>query len=462
MEFFKIGKKRDLFESTQFRLTLLYSGLLMLFLMVFIIVVFSILYATIFKDQERELEKSVSQEAKNVEDYIRNQEHRGLEFRNQESVERDVDQFFYYVVNRSGELVLGDEMIPDLRSELLTMIRGWNPTRDDIRLETFKVTFSERGFRDKGRKGDDFRPTQRTDTIRLISAGHPISYNGEMVGMLYIGKEVSFAYQLFKWLLIILIGLAVLFSGVALVISFYMSKKAMVPISRAFSRQREFVADASHELRTPLSVMLSSIDAMEMTLDLKEEDYSQKLLFNMRNEVKRMTGLVSDLLTLARSDSGTVEHVNERFDFCAISEKAIEAVRALAQSKEIVLELEAPHSIMVNGDSQRLTQLLYILLDNSIKYTPNGGTAVLSLAIKANDLHIIMKDSGIGISPKEQQHIFERFYRADQSRTRQAGGHGLGLSIAKWIVESHKGTIQVSSHIGEGSTFFIKIPIVEQ
>jgi signal transduction histidine kinase len=366
------------------------------------------------------------------------------------------------VVNRSGELVLGDEMIPDLRSELLTMIRGWNPTRDDIRLETFKVTFSERGFRDKGRKGDEFRPAQRTDTIRLISAGHPISYNGETVGMLYIGKEVSFAYQLFKWLLIILLGLTVLFLGVALVISYYMSKKAMVPISRAFSRQREFVADASHELRTPLSVMLSSIDAMEMTLDLKEEDYSQKLLFNMRNEVKRMTGLVGDLLTLARSDSGTVEYVNERFDFCAISEKAIEAVRALARSKEIDLTLEAPHSIMVNGDSQRLTQLLYILLDNSIKYTHNGGAAVLSLTVKAKELHIIMKDSGIGINPEEQHQIFERFYRADQSRTRQAGGHGLGLAIAKWIVESHKGTIQVSSNIGEGSTFFIRIPIVEQ
>ncbi len=431
----------------------------MLFLVLFIAVVYTILYTTIFKDQERELESNVNQEARSIEEYLTYQNHKGrLEFQNQGALVKDVDQFFYYVVNRSGELVLGDEIIPELRTQLLTTISSWNPNRKEILQETFHVNFSKKMPHDKGRR-DEFHPTQRTDTIRLMIAGKPISYNGEVIGMLYIGKEISLAYQVLKWLLIILSVLAILFLAVALVISYYMSKKAMVPITRAFSRQREFAADASHELRTPLSVMLSSINALEMTLDLKKEDYSNKLLFNMKNEVKRMTGLVGDLLTLARSDSGTVEHVNERFDFRPIAEEVVDSVQAMAESKQIKLHFESPETLFVNGDPQRLTQLLYILLDNAIKYTLNGGEATLSLAVKGKDLLITMKDTGVGINPEDHERIFERFYRADKARTRQVGGHGLGLPIAKWIVESHKGIIQVSSEIGKGSTFFIRMPI---
>ncbi|MDQ0154420.1 sensor histidine kinase [Robertmurraya andreesenii] len=454
-------RKRGLFENTQFRLTLLYSGMLMLFLLLFIAIVYIILYATIFKDQERELEVSVKQEAKNIEQYLGYQNHKGrLRFRNQESIVKDVDQFFYYVVDQSGELVLGDELIPDLRTELLTAISNWNPSKNEILQKTFQVEFSERGLNGKGRN-HEFHPVQKTETIRLMIASQPISYRGEAIGMLYIGKEISFAYQVFKWLPTILLGIAILFSLVALVISYYMSKKAMVPITRAFTRQREFVADASHELRTPLSVMLSSINAMEMTLDLEKEDYSHKLLFNMKNEVKRMTGLVGDLLTLARSDSGTIELVNEWFDFRTIAEEVVESVRALAEFKQIKLHFDAPDVLMVNGDSQKLTQLLYILLDNAIKYTPNRGEAQLSLSVKGKELLIFMKDSGIGINQDDYGRIFERFYRADKARTRQDGGHGLGLAIAKWIVEIHKGTIQVFSEVGKGSTFIISIPIIE-
>lgn len=434
----------------------------MFFLVLFIIIVYAILYATIFKDQERELESSVEQEARNIEEYLTYQNHKGrLEFRNQQSLVKDVDQFFYYVVNRSGELVLGDDLIPELRTEILTTISDWNPKRNKILQETFQVQLPDRKtFRNE--RSDEFHPTKRKDTIRLMIAGQPIFYNGEMIGMLFIGKEISFAYQVFKWLPIILLILAILFSGVAIVISFYMSKKAMVPITRAFSRQREFTTDASHELRTPLSVLLSSINALEMTLDLEKEDYSHKLLLNMKNEVKRMTVLVGDLLTLARSDSGIIEIVYEEFDFRLMAQKAIESVRSIAESKQIKLHFDSPETLIVNGDSKRLSQLLYILLDNAIKYTPNGGNATLSLSVKGKDLLITMKDTGIGISSKDYERIFERFYRADSARTRQTGGHGLGLAIAKWIVKTHKGTIEVNSEHGKGSTFIVTLPLKDR
>lgn len=460
--------KRDLFERTQFRLTLLYSGLLMLFLMLFIAVVYSILYATIYKDQERELRSSIIQEARNVENYLNNQNHRGrMEFHNQESLERNVDQFFYYIVSRTGDLVLGDEITPGLRSDILNAISAWNPDRNDTMQITFQVNHSKDSKSMPGGIGsmgsqNEFRPIQKTGNIRLLIAGEPIFYNGEEIGILYIGKEVSLAYQVFKWLLIILLGLAILFSVIAWIISHFMSKKAMVPITHAFSKQREFTADASHELRTPLSVMLSSIDALEMTLDVQQEDYSHKVLRNMRNEVKRMTGLVGDLLTLARSDSGTVELAIERFDFSSIAKETVESVRALAESKHIQLSVTAPQPLMVHGDPGRLTQLLYILLDNAIKYTETGGEAELSLSAKGHELIIAMRDTGEGIAPGELERIFERFYRGDKSRTRQAGGHGLGLPIAKWIVETHKGNIKVSSEQGKGSLFLITLPILDK
>ncbi|MFL6517099.1 MAG: sensor histidine kinase, partial [Bacillus sp. (in: firmicutes)] len=122
--------------------------------------------------------------------------------------------------------------------------------------------------------------------------------------------------------------------------------------------------------------------------------------------------------------------------------------------------LNAPGAISAVGDPQRLSQLLYILLDNAIKYTQEAGEVELSLLVEGQQLCIAVQDTGIGIKQEDYQRIFERFYRSDKSRSRQIGGHGLGLSIAKWIVETHKGTIKVSSEIGKGSTFFIRIPLV--
>jgi signal transduction histidine kinase len=198
---------------------------------------------------------------------------------------------------------------------------------------------------------------------------------------------------------------------------------------------------------------------MEMTIEPKKDDVEGKMLANMRQEVKRMTNLVSDLLTLARSDSNTLELSTETFDFRPYADKAIESVQPLAAPKQITLSIQAPTTLMATGDPLRLSQLLYILLDNAIKYTSNQGEVKLSLFVEGQQLWIAVKDTGVGIRQEDYQRIFERFYRADQSRSRQMGGYGLGLSIAKWIVDTHKGSIKVTSEIGKGSTFTIRIPL---
>jgi signal transduction histidine kinase len=420
-------------------------------------IVYSVLYFSILRNQETELETLVTQEASFLEDYLTTNEKsdfRGIQ--NQEVVFAGVNQLFYYVVNSNGELIMGNEADQRMRSAVLDIlnVRGMND--GEILKETLHLDGNERG---RGKSGEFFQRGEPERNIRLIIASQSIYDKGRFVGKLFIGKDITFAYQLFHWLLIILLVIGIVFVGVALLISTAMSKKAMIPISRAFTRQREFVADASHELRTPLSVLLSSLDAIDMTLDTKKEEFAGKLLFNMRQEVKRMTGLVSDLLTLARSDSNIIERRTETFDFLPHAEKAIESVQPLAESKQIRLHLEAPDSLIAKGDSQRLSQLLYILLDNAIKYTPNDGEVWLYLLMEGNELCILVRDTGIGIKKEDQIHIFERFYRVDKSRSRQMGGHGLGLSIAKWIVETHNGTINIASEVGKGTIFTIRIPL---
>lgn len=446
-----------MFKSTQDRLTRIYSGLLMLFLVLFIFIVYSVLYVVILKNQERELQSFVNQEAGLIENYLMKNEQSDLQgMGNQEVVFAGVNQFFYYVVNPNGEIIMGAEADRRLRPNILGLVRGRFQHDRAIQKETLHVRGNPNG---RGNKGE-FRPPEAAQDIRLMIASQAIYNKGQFIGQLYIGKDISFAYQLFHSLFMILVAIGTVFFGVALYISIVMSKRAMIPISGAFTRQREFVADASHELRTPLSVLLSSIDAMEMTIEPQKEDFVGKMLSNMRQEVKRMTNLVGDLLTLARSDSNKIERRTETFDFRPQGEKAIESVHPLAAAKQITLNLYAPATLSAQGDPQRLSQLLYILLDNAIKYTPQGGEVMLFVAAEGNQLCITVQDTGIGIKQEDFQRIFERFYRSDKSRSRQMGGHGLGLSIAKWIVETHQGTIKVSSEIGKGSIFRIRIPLV--
>lgn len=446
---------RDLFKGTQTRLTMQYSGLLLLFLLLFIVVVYALLYVVILRDQHRELEDLTRQETRIISDYLaesaRN-ELRGLS--SQELVLAGVDQFFYYVIDSKGNLVMGSETMPHMREELLALIAGWVPQRNQIREETLNVTFQERRL-----GGEQIDHPPASVRVRLMIDGSPIFYKNQFIGMIYIGKDISFAYQLFDWLLIVLIGLAVLFAGVAILMSYMMSKKAMEPISTAFNRQKEFVGDASHELRTPLSVMLSSIDALEMTDGALEDPFAGKLLKNMKSEVKRMTGLVSDLLMLARTDSGAVKQSHETIDLHGEARNVIESLTPHAEAHHIMFHLHAPDEMNVTGDRERIKQLMYIFLDNAVKYSPDGGHVTLTLSKEEREWEISVKDEGIGIHPDEQTRIFDRFYRSDKSRTRALGGHGLGLSIAKWIVDIHRGTISVESELNKGSTFTVNIPL---
>lgn len=189
---------------------------------------------------------------------------------------------------------------------------------------------------------------------------------------------------------------------------------------------------------------------------------SAQILEDSKDEIRRMARLVNNLLTLARADSGDIEILKEHFDLRPTAEYAIRSLKPIASNKNISLILLAPDQLPMYADKDRLAQLLFLFLDNGIKYTPNGGQVSLSINLamqkNLNGITIIVQDTGIGLAPTDYSKIFERFFRTDKARSREVGGFGLGLSIASWIISAHGGTISVNRTPGMGTSFTIFMP----
>ncbi|MFN0108297.1 MAG: ATP-binding protein [Blastocatellia bacterium] len=230
-------------------------------------------------------------------------------------------------------------------------------------------------------------------------------------------------------------------------------------LQAAFERQKQFTSDASHELRTPLAVMRGDME-IALRRERSPEEYQRVLASNLE-EIIRLTRLIEDLLMLARGDSGQVELRCEPLELNQICRQMTEYIAPLAEQRQQTLTYESPNSdITVNADMQRIKQMLLNLLDNAIKYTEPGGSITLSLKAENNQAIISVADTGRGIPTEDLPHIFERFFRRSaKTSDRSAAGFGLGLSIVKWIVESHEGQIETTSQQGQGTTFVVKLPL---
>jgi two-component system OmpR family sensor kinase len=226
-------------------------------------------------------------------------------------------------------------------------------------------------------------------------------------------------------------------------------------LQAGFARQAQFTADASHELRTPVTVVLTQTQAA-LAHDRPAAEYRESLAACQRS-AQRMRQLIESLLTLARLDSG--EAVSRKP--CSMDQVAVEVVellRPLAQENQVVLELESQPTLS-DGNAEQLGQIITNLVTNAIVYNRPGGTVQVKVAAEPGAAVLIISDTGQGIAPEDLPHIFERFYRADKSRSGASGRTGLGLAIAKAIVEAHGGTINVNTEWGAGSTFTVRLPI---
>jgi len=230
-------------------------------------------------------------------------------------------------------------------------------------------------------------------------------------------------------------------------------------LQNSTSRIRQFSGDASHELRTPLTIMRGETE-VALRWGKTAEDYRSTLISNME-EIERMGRIIEDLLTLAKSESGKLPLSISHLSLSDLLQEMYVQARKLAADKNIEVHLQhkVDKEIWLNGDDLRLRQLFWNLLSNALRYTPEHGTICIKLECTATSAIVSIQDTGIGIEPEHIEHIFERFYRTDVARNRTHGGTGLGLAIAKWIVESHHGSIHVESAVDVGSTFEVTLPL---
>ena len=223
-------------------------------------------------------------------------------------------------------------------------------------------------------------------------------------------------------------------------------------------RMKQFTADASHELRAPISLIRTTAE-VAVQRDRAAGEYREALT-EILEESERTSQVVDSLMLLARADSGkeTLDYLSS--DACTVVRGAIEQGEKLARTQGLTFTWSVPAApIWIRADADALRRALLILIDNAVKYTPEGGAVKVGLTVRDGFAVASVSDTGLGIAKPDLAHVFDRFWRADKARSREKGGAGLGLSIAKWLVEAHRGSIDVESEPGKGSVFYLKIPL---
>ena len=335
---------------------------------------------------------------------------------------------------------------------------------------------------------------QKGHALRIITDS--VIVNGKRLVVQIATDTTSFTLvlQRLKWLLLISTPLAI---GLALAGGYWLSSRALFPVRRiteaarsiggndlscrldppqtadelqflaetlnamlariesSFKQMTQFTADASHELRTPVAIIRTTA---EIALRQKRDEGAyRKALQEILEEAERTSSLIDDLLTLARADSATEQLALSPTNVAGVIEIAFSKTKFLASEKGVSVSLDLAHrSAWIEGNQEALVRLFLVLFDNVIKYTPAGGQVSAVFYVAEGVAVFRIQDSGIGIPAQYLPHIFERFYRADQARSRKHGGFGLGLAIAKWIGDAHAAQIQVQSAAGQGSVFTVE------
>ena len=241
-------------------------------------------------------------------------------------------------------------------------------------------------------------------------------------------------------------------------LGYVLAGKTLKPIAHMLEEQKRFISDASHELRTPLTALKSSIEVATRDKNMTIEDARAVLKENI-DDVNTLQTLTDQLLELARLEMNGNKKLFETIDMQTIAMAAIKRVAPIAKKRNVRIEADI-HSGIILGNTQTLIDSCVVLLDNAIKYSAKNKSIAVATAIRGNTAIISIQDFGIGISATDLPHIFDRFYRADAARSKsRTGGYGLGLAIAKKIIEEHNGKLHVKSAVHKGSTFSIVLPV---
>lgn len=419
----------EIFGRSRRQLAFAYALIMCVFMAMIIFVVHMAMNWSMFSEQAQELSDAATGVAEAQIFYLQNPNDSVDENRYYKSVN---DRLFFYIFNAEGQLV---------RFE-----------RASFRLEQFVIEVIESGNVGEG-EVEVFQHTNETGQLSTVMMTAKKIITDDAIQTLYVGKDVTALYSGLRkatYAQVVLGFIAVLIGSA---IGYYMAGRALVPLKEAYEKQKQFAADASHELRTPLAVVMSSADLLLADPSI-QNPFLRQVIEDLKSEVKKMTNLVSDLLMVARSDNNALKVNIRRLDITELLEHVVRVMTPIAEKKNILLRGEHFNRVFVKGDEDRLKQLMIILIDNAIKYTGEGGQVEVGL-IEKERVGITVADTGIGISKEDLGKIFERFYRVDKARSREMGGNGLGLSIAKELVRMNGGEIGVESEVGVGTRFTV-------
>lgn len=263
--------------------------------------------------------------------------------------------------------------------------------------------------------------------------------------------------MLLAWYLQIIGYSIVIICGLSIIVSYYISRKTLEPLKESMTKQMEFVQNVSHELRTPLTIIQAKQELLLQEPNAKIIDKSEDIALTL-SETKRLSKLVKDLLVLSRADNKKMTLQKEQVNLDDYIKEIISPYIEVAELEEKKINLNLDYKMDISVDTNKIYQLIIILLDNAIKYTETGDEIQINTYSRDNKCVIEIKDTGIGVSDEGLKRIFERFYREDSARNRETGGTGLGLSIANMIVTAHNGTIKATHNQPKGTVFTIRLP----
>ena len=425
----------EIFGRSRRQLAFAYALVMSFFMAVIIFVVHMAINWSLFSEQAQELSDAANGVAEVQLFYLKNPNDSVDETRYFKTAN---DRLFFYIFSQDKQLVRFERASFRIEQFVLDVIEGWNIEEGEVEV---------------------FRHSNETGQLNTVMMMSKKIVSDNVTQTLYVGKDVTALYsglQKATYAQIVLGGVALL---IASAIGYYMAGRALVPLKEAYEKQKQFAADASHELRTPLSVVMASADLLLADPSIKNP-FLRQVLEDLKSEVKKMTNLVSDLLMVARSDNNALKFKIQRLDLTEILKQVIRTMTPIAEKKDIRLGGEDFRKAMINADEQKIKQLAIILVDNAIKYTPEGGAVLVRLEkVDATRVVFAVMDSGIGIAAEDLDKVFERFYRVDKARSREMGGNGLGLAIAAEIVKLHEGKISVASKLGEGTKFTVELKV---
>ncbi|WP_010630884.1 sensor histidine kinase [Sporolactobacillus vineae] len=300
-------------------------------------------------------------------------------------------------------------------------------------------------------------------TTLIVYAMEPVRHDGKTSGYIVIAKEILKTHEQIEFWFKVLFLLGVATAILSVIIAHFLARRAVAPVKKNYERQRAFVADASHEMRTPLSVFSASLEFFEAEEKDRMSVSSKETLQDLKDEVADMNHLINQLLTMAKAGNRPATENLKHFPLS-------EAVRTMniyynqkasGEGKKFSAHLPE-QELMLHANPGEIKQLLTIFLDNAFRYTKTGDHIRLKIWAdqETRQFCFTVADTGIGIPEDARRHIFERFYRVDKGRSRQNGGSGLGLSIAREIVDAYKGSIKVDGNHGSGTVFTIRLPVL--